>query len=629
MAQKTFNFDNIFADYDDYRKTKDDLKEAVLSDYSSRKSQAKIVLGGQVIDSTLGRVLINLLIMKPYVGKGLSLSEGDLFGFSSVTEGNLNEYFNRLISRFKGEVDIDFDELRESVAEAINEMSDVSGELNVLAGNSISFHDFVRLSSEDPRAKELFTQRIDRKMQFDEIEEKFDKLGKDIEKYFKTNTESELHPFVMSDTGINRKQLTQAIGFVGLKPDIDGSIIPVAIQDNYLHGLTSLESYFINAKGTRKALITNSRMVRRSGYLTRKLSLSMIDRYHDNNLADCNSRHHVVFEVASQKRLSQIDGRHYYELSESGERVSELKTASASSKELIGKRIGLRSPITCAGKHVCKTCYGSELSEINKDLNTGLISVMYLTNPLTQKLLSAKHLLTTNTEKVDWGQGFSEAFSVDMNSIYFSEQDVSVSFTTRDMQADEEEDLPYIARMDVHTGPKKKSEYRTPRDIRFYVDLKALKAKDMDYDQETDTYTVSARNFGSEDAVFTFQAKNNELTKSLEQIVDLIETVDHLGVSDYHGMANKFAELLIENGLSMASVHAEMIVSNLVRDAETGKRLDFSKKSLDEYKIIRVSNSVMDAPLSVSLAFERLDEQLVDLDTYEKDGVSLMDHLYK
>jgi hypothetical protein len=37
----------------------------------------------------------------------------------------------------------------------------------------------------------------------------------------------------------------------------------------------------------------------------------------------------------------------------------------------------------------------------------------------------------------------------------------------------------------------------------------------------------------------------------------------------------------------------------------------------------------MDAPLSVSMAFERLDEQLVDLDTYEKDGVSLMDHLYK
>jgi hypothetical protein len=171
-------------------------------------------------------------------------------------------------------------------------------------------------------------------------------------------------------------------------------------------------------------------------------------------------------------------------------------------------------------------------------------------------------------------------------------------------------------------------EYDMPKDIKFFVNLKIIKEKEADYNQETDTYIVSAKVFG-EDPVFTFQVKNNELTKSLEQIVDLIETVDHLGVKTYHEMATKFSDLILENGLAMDSVHAEMIVSNLVRDAETGKRLDFSKKSLDEYKLIRVTNSVMDAPLSVSMAFERLDEQLVDLDTYEKDGVSLMDHLYK
>jgi hypothetical protein len=629
MAQKTFNFVNIFSDYDDYRKTKGDLKEAVLSDYGSRKSQAKIVLGSDVIDSTLGRVLINLLIMKPFVGKGLRITRDDLFNFESVTEGNLDAYFNRVIARFKGEADTDFDDLRAVVGETINEMSDISGELNVLSGNSISFHDFVRMTSEDPKAKELFKQKIDRRMQFNEIEDRFNKLGRDIEKYFKTQKETELHPFVMSDTGINRKQLTQAIGFIGLKPDIDGSVIPVAIDDNYLYGLTSLENYYINAKGTRKALITNSRMVRRSGYLTRKLSLSMIDRYHDNNLSDCNSRHHVAFSVTSDKKVAQIVGRHYYDVNESGERVSELKTVSAEDKSLVGKTIGLRSPITCAGKQVCKTCYGSEMSEINKDLNTGLISVLFLTNPLTQKLLSAKHLLTTNTEKVEWGDDFRKYFNVDMNSIYFADPEISVSFSSRDFQTDDEEELPFVTKIDVLSGSKKIAEYKAPKDIRFFVDVRALRGRDADFNAETDVYTVSAKNLGDEESLFTFQVKNNELTKSLEQIVDLIETVDHLGVKDYHGMANKFSDLIIENGLAMDSVHAEMIVSNLVRDAETGKRLDFAKKSLDQYKLIRVSNSVMDAPLSVSLAFERIDEQLVDLDTYEKDGVSLMDHLYK
>jgi hypothetical protein len=630
MAQKSFNFTSIFRDYDEYRKTKDDLKEAVLSSYGGRSDKAKIVIGSEVVDSTLGRVLVNLLIMKPFVGKGLRLTSEDLFSYESVTEGNLDAYFNRVISRFKGEAVMDFDDLRAVVGETINEMSDLSGELNVLAGNSVSFHDFVRLSVEDQKAKDFFNQKIDRRMQFDQIEDKFNKLGKDIEKYFKSRKDTELYPFVISDTGINRKQLTQAIGFIGLKPDIDGSIIPVAISDNYLVGLKSLESYFINAKGTRKALITNSRMVRRSGYLTRKLSLSMIDRYHDNNLADCNTKHFVAFKVSDEKKIGQIEGRHYYELSESGEKVSELKTVGSDGDSLVGKTIGLRSPVTCAGKHVCKTCYGSEMSEINKDLNTGLVAVMYLTNPLTQKLLSAKHLLTTNTERVDWGNKFLDYMSVNMNSIYFADPEVSVSFNSGDFLTDEEEELPYIKKMEIYSGGKKVADYEAPADIKFFVDTKALKDRDAEYSVETGRYFVSGKNFGEEDSVFTFIAKNNELTKSLEQIVDLIETVDHLGVKDdYNLMVNKFSDLIIENGLYISSVHAEMIVSNLIREEETGKRLDFSKKNLDKHKIIRVSNSVMDAPLSVSLAFERLDEQLVDLDTYEKDGVSLMDHLYK
>ena len=430
MTQRLFNFTNIFRDYNEYSEVKSELKKQILSDYSSRNQPVKIMIGSDVIDGTLGKVLINLLIMKPFVGKGLKLSTNDMFGFESVTEGNLNQYFDGIITRFKSDVDIDFDDLREVIGETINEMSDISGELNVLAGNSISFYDFVRLSVEDPEAKAIFNQEIGKKMEFNEIEDQFNKLGKTIEKLFKQRKDTELYPFVVSETGINRKQLTQAIGFIGLKPDIDGTVIPVAIGDNYLNGLKSLENYYINSKGTRKALITNSQMVRRSGYLTRKLSLSMVDRFHDNNFQDCKTEHLVYFNVKDQDKLDQIEGRHYHEINDSREKISELKTIKTTDTHLIGKTIGLRSPVTCAGeKHVCKTCYGSELSEINRDLNTGLVAVLFLTNPLTQKLLSAKHLLTTKTEKVEWGELFLEKFNVNMNSIYFSDDETTVVFS--------------------------------------------------------------------------------------------------------------------------------------------------------------------------------------------------------
>jgi len=604
---------------------KNELKSIILNDYAARKSHAKVLIGSDVIDATLGKVLINLLIMKPFVGKGLKLSANDMFGFESVTEGNLDTYFDGIVTRFKSDVDIDFDDLRKVIGETINEMSDISGELNVLAGNSISFYDFVRLSVESPEANGIFNQKISKKMEFDEIEEKFNSLGKQIEEFFKTNKDTELYPFVISETGINRKQLTQAIGFVGLKPDIDGNVIPVAIEDNYLNGLKSLENYYINAKGTRKALITNSKMVRRSGYLTRKLSLSMIDRYHDNNFSDCQTKHLVHFTVKDSSKIDQIEGRHYHDINDSFESISELKTVKRNDQSLIGKTIGLRSPITCAGeKHVCKTCYGSELSEINRDLNTGLTAVNFLTEPLTQKLLSAKHLLTTNTVKVEWGDVFNEYFNVNMNSIYFADSEISIVFDDQ-FEYDEDDELPYIKRFEIYDKSKLIGVYDSP--IKLLVDLKHFKSKDVEYNDGK--YTVSSKNFTEEDVVFTFQVKNNELTKSLEQIVDLIETVDHLGEKDYHGIANKFSDLIIENGLNIALIHAEMIVSNLIRDPETSKRTDFSKKDLDTYEIVRVSKSVMNGPLSVSFGFERLDEQLVNLETYEKDDESLMDYLFR
>jgi hypothetical protein len=250
-SKRLFNFTNIFSKYEEYEYAKNDLKNLILQDYSARKNPAKIQIGAQIIDATLGRVLINLLIMKPFVEKDVVLTEDFIFGFTSVTANNLNKYFNNIIT--KGKTVVDFDDLRKTIAETINEMSDLSGELNMLAGNSISFHDFVRLYVEDPEAKEIFNYKLKENMQFDEIEDEFLKLGHTIKKFFLDRPNTELYPFMTADTGINKKQLTQAIGFVGLKPDIDGSIIAHAIDENYLTGLKTIQNYFINAKGTRKA----------------------------------------------------------------------------------------------------------------------------------------------------------------------------------------------------------------------------------------------------------------------------------------------------------------------------------------------------------------------------------------
>ena len=623
MVIDLFNFNDYVKDKEKYESEKAQVKEMLLLDFSIRKSMVTLVIGDYRGEHSIGFVLLNMILFAPFVGNNISVSFDDLFNEEDLTADALENHVNKIVDRFK-EANISYENVRYGIASLLNEASDISGDLNVKAGHGLSYLGFLKVMNTDREAYEMFHPTIN-SGQFSDIEKQSNKLGKTIINYFKEHSDTELHPYVASETGINKKQLTQFLGFVGLKPDIDGSVIPVAIQDNFLNGLTKLESYYINSKGTRQALITNYKMVRRSGYLTRKLSLSMIDRFHDDNILDCGTNYFVLYSVDNAKKLAQIEGRHYYVLDDTGHKTDDdLLTVKKTDTHLIGTKIGLRSPVTCCGKHVCATCYGRELSRINKDINTGLTAVLKLTEPITQRLLSAKHLLTTNTDKVEWDDVFKTYFYVNMNNVYFNSDNISISFNapTND-DFDEEEDMFYIRQFVIKINGERK-EHTIDSPVKLFINPKIL-------DKATsDEIIASASMLDEEEYIFKYQTKNNVLSKSLQQVIDLIESSSHLGISEYNAFVNKFDDLLIENGLDyIKSVHIEMITSNLIRNADTGKRLDFSKDILDPYVINRISKSVITAPISVSMSFERINDQLVDLNTYEKTESSLMDYLFR
>ena len=345
------------------------------------------------------------------------------------------------------------------------------------------------------------------------------------------------------------------------------------------------------------------------------------------NIEDCGTKHCYHCNVHSKDRLKQIIGRHYYEIKEDGTLGTELQTVTMLSP-IIGKTIALRSPITCQatdekGDCICATCYGKKLAHINSKKHAGEIATFTLTDPLTQKLLSAKHLLSTNTEVIDFGDDFTDAFTINLNTVYFNENsDYNVEFAVpSNDDFDEEMEMYFVNKIKlVNNETKKVIEYTSP--VELYINPKI---SFLTEDEENVIVTPKFNNW-----VFQFTVKNNELTKSLENILNLIESASHLGITDYSEFANKFADLLIENGLDkISSVHPELITSILIRDVETGKRLDFSQDYLNPYKIIRVSKAVMSGPISKSIAFERLKEQFSNLETYDKDEDSYIDNLFR
>lgn len=629
---ETYDFNELFSNIDDYTKVNNELRERFNTNFLERKNPAILKIDDTEFNMTLGKVFLNICLMKPYAELHMTPTKEDIFTADSMPQDVLEAYFNHILSEVKeinkDEEKIKYDDTRQAIADAEDELCDLSGQYNVNVGNTLSYRDFIRMETEDPEAAKLFSPKV-KPGQFHEIENQFKQAGKDFQAYFEKHKDAEIYPFIASETGLNIKQAVQCFMFVGLKPNMEGQVIPVVIKDNFLHGLTSLESYYINSCGTRLALTTNKKYTKRSGYLTRKLSLANIDHYHDDSIKDCGTKHYLIYNVNNKEKLNMILGRQYYDINDKNEKTSDvLKTITEKSKDLIGKKIGLRSPVACCGEHVCATCYGRELSRINKDANTGLIATLKLTEPLTQRLLSAKHLLSTKSENIDWGKNFPDVFRVNLDSIYFvPDTSCSVSFVKPTVEDyDEDEDAYFVTKISVlQAGTKKAVEYISP--TKLFINSKFLPVEKMKDDDPS--ISINSKNVGEDEYVFKYHVKNAELTRSLQEILDLIENSDHLGISNYDDLVNKFDDLLIENGLNyINSVHIEMICAVLIRNLETGKRLDFSKAKLDEYVIDRVSKAIMDGPLATSLSFERINDQLIDLKTYSKDEVSMMDALF-
>lgn len=165
---------------------------------------------------TLGRFFVNLLIMYPIISMGIPIKKDDLFSSQTMTQGALENYFNYTLGRITDEDhDVDYSEVRSLLVDAMNEMCDLSGEYNVNVGNSISYRDFLRMEVEDPEAERLFKPEV-KPGSFSDIEAQFSAHGKKLMAYLREH-DSELRPFVRSETGINGKQLTQCIGFIRSK----------------------------------------------------------------------------------------------------------------------------------------------------------------------------------------------------------------------------------------------------------------------------------------------------------------------------------------------------------------------------------------------------------------------------
>lgn len=452
--------------------------------------------------------------------------------------------------------------------------------------------------------------------------------------------------------GINPKQFKEFTINIGTKPDGRGGVYPAIINHSFINGgVATPEEYLIESSVGRTAQIIKYNNVGSSGHFARLLGLNNMDSFlYPTDNYDCHSKHFVEVIINDKNTLKLLNNR-YYRLHPIG---MENIIHASKDHHLIGKKIYLRSPITCAsaarGHGICYKCYG-DLAYTVFNLNThfginiGRIASEILSSKLTQLLLSAKHMLESSVQKLSWVKAFTDYFEISFNVIHLLEEIEDTKFQKmiidpnaieleneedEDLSSDDESAAPiyneYVVEFDVlnektgetfHICNDKLEKLYFSRELNNIIRKKA---------EPVDGKIVIHFDELAEIPLFIVPISNNELSKTLDHLQALLNKNSTIKGKTYSELLQEVLETIIEGGMKVASIHLEVIISNQIRDAYDVLEKPNWDEISPEYQILSLNKALTDNPsVVISLSYQKISKQLYNPLTYRKHKPSFMD----
>lgn len=451
-------------------------------------------------------------------------------------------------------------------------------------------------------------------------------------------------PYFKAKEGINIKQYREFQFNIGTVPDGNGGVYPLMINGNYANrGISDPALYAIDADKARIAQVLSHQNVGTSGAFARILGLNnMDDRLHPDPHHVCDSKHFVQVTIKDAKTLSMYKGR-WYRFTPDGVEYQMSLEPIKDNIDLVGKTLLFRSPITCAsrsrGHGICYRCYGG-LSHTNNDINIGKIAAELLSSLLTQRLLSAKHLLETNIKKLMWNENFYTFFEINYSMIKLKDDTSYKKFKIilDPMEDDEEleDDIdPALAFNTYVTGctiidPKGNEYYISTSDedsLYLSPELNSIinkKTPDSDGLYILDLDSLKDKN------LFHIEVVNNELGRTLEKIKNILNKnaeVRRLVTKD--AITQALVDTIIEGGLNIDAIHLEIILSHQCKSYESNLIEPEWQYRNATYRMITLNEALKDnKSITISLMYKDINKLLFYPLSFMKSDPSVMDLFY-
>ena len=589
----------------------------------------------------------NLCMWYPFlaIGQGDIVDETYIIKPTDFTNKGRKTFLdNKFIKPFRH--DINNEDLNLILHETQKRLAQVSKDFNPILGNSINIESYMQLYNRNAEFRNLVHTKVDPNKQPKEVERELDRKTDEMEQLLKRE-ENCLKPILNCGGVVKMKQLAECFISFGYKPDIDGNTLPVPINANMLvGGLGNVTNLYTETNSSRKSLLANKYEMGDGGYfsiLLMKLCSGVYITEHD-----CNTLKPLRVEIKSKKHLQKLVGRYYN--TDDDYRYRVLKDTDI---HMIGEVIYVRTPATCMAKKngVCEVCYG-ELSRTNNgEFGIGAHAAAKLTEPLSQNILSTKHLLTTDSEEIKFIESFYKYLSVNTNEIVLNinmEHDISnlsLLILKDDINIKNEMEISdynyYCTKFYVvnnKTGERElvesenqkeliiapevihKAEYKTGQDI--FIPFNKLEMSSYVAEDDSEEHVVR---------LFIMEIMNNELTKPLFDIRSLLNTKKDKKET-LESVNQRLLDLIIEANIDLPSVMSEIVLKQLIRDKKNIlKRAKFnSYKTLNDYQILAVTSALEKNPsVLVSLSSQALGRQMSDYRTFIKEETSYLDPLFR
>ena len=621
--------------------------------YPDRDEIYELSMPKLLLNMNSWRPLIELNSIQKYYRNQIEVMD-ESFIVGIMMSNSLRLGLESKVAQVLDDYGIHFDRISELIEVVIERYQEASIEFAMIDQHSIMTFESVFLNDykNSEKIHELNNLVIDQSLQTSEVEDLLKKKTNEL-LFEMGKTKNPIWYVSKAGNHIKQKQIQELYISFGQIPDVSGNVIPYTMQGNgFSTGYVDPTTYYIAATGARLSSIMNKEHMGEAGYLSRNLILLSRTLTLSNTVFDCGTKHLLPLTVTDSTFLHRLENKWYCE--NEGEPLKLIHYADC--KHLIGKRIKIRSLLTCAcGDEVCHVCYGRDSHLVMNMPGMAIYNTEVYSEPVSQNILSTKHLLFTAATKISFSESFHRYFKYNAGDVYIKDQDEwddSFDPTDYSIRIEDCNCIP-INQQDMQEyntfgnhieSPffiynNKTKEYTKIEIINYesmFIDAVSMKNFKVVSDKKSEggrkyyDIPLAVLSNDLEGRLLSIDIKNNGLTDNLYMIMDLLGK-NAAKYDDYSVLAQDFFESIMHAGINCRIVQSEIILNRLIRDAEDiYKRPDFKQFKLPPYKILNLNQALLNtkAP-TVGLSYQELKRQLLSDDIYEtKDGSSYLDNMY-